>query len=155
MLRASKGRTFEQTREFLGHTDGATTRRYVASYNWDVAEAVAAMPDPRNGHRPQPDPAVSETWLPVDLADQLGAALAVLDRHGEQVAQAMLTVGKVTHLAWLLSLGLERAEQLGDVDPDALTYVSDEAWEAFELESGIRRGWELCDQLRDAYPDNH
>lgn len=47
MLRAGRGRNLELVREFLGHTDTATTRRYILAYNFNVAEAVAAIPDPR------------------------------------------------------------------------------------------------------------
>jgi integrase/recombinase XerC len=47
MLRAGQGRNLEEVREFLGHTDSATTRRYVAAYDFNVAAAVAAMPDPQ------------------------------------------------------------------------------------------------------------
>jgi len=76
LLRASKGQAFEQTRAFLGHTDGATTRRYVATYDFDVAAAVAAMPDPSAaGVRGRPVPA----WLANPLAVSTEAPPARVD----------------------------------------------------------------------------
>jgi integrase len=50
MLRAAKGRNLEDVRAFLGHADTRTTRRYILAYSFDVAAAVAAMPDPRGTH---------------------------------------------------------------------------------------------------------
>jgi site-specific recombinase XerD len=47
MLRAAKGRNLEDVRAFLGHADTRTTRRYILAYPFDVATAVAALPDPR------------------------------------------------------------------------------------------------------------
>jgi integrase/recombinase XerC len=47
MLRVAKGRNLEDVRAFLGHADTRTTRRYILAYSFDVAAAVAAMPDPR------------------------------------------------------------------------------------------------------------
>jgi integrase len=154
VLKATGGRNLFSVSKALGHSSTQTTERcYVLGYSGDFAELAALLPDPRTGNDGGARRSSSHPWLPVDLADQLGAALEVLERHGEQVATAMATVGRVTHAAWLRSLGLERDEQLRDLDPDALPDVSDEAWEAFELEAGIRRGWTACDRLRDAHPD--
>jgi integrase/recombinase XerD len=45
-LTAAKGRNLEEVRELLGHASDRTTRIYVAGYDWDVASAVAGIPDP-------------------------------------------------------------------------------------------------------------
>jgi integrase/recombinase XerD len=45
-LTAAKGRNLEEVRELLGHASDRTTRLYVSGYNWDVAGAVAGIPDP-------------------------------------------------------------------------------------------------------------
>ena len=50
MLRAAKGRNLEDVRAFLGHSDTRVTRRYILAYPFDVATAVAALPDPRGTH---------------------------------------------------------------------------------------------------------
>jgi integrase len=46
MLAAAKGRNLEDVRQWLGHVDDRTTRRYVLAYPWHLEEAVAGLPDP-------------------------------------------------------------------------------------------------------------
>jgi len=45
-LAAERGRNVEDVRELLGHSSDRTTRRYLLGYSWDVAAAVAGIPDP-------------------------------------------------------------------------------------------------------------
>jgi integrase len=152
LMAATKGEGLFTISKLVGHSSVVITQNTYSSYLGDGDNVIALLPDPRgNGHQRRPDP---HPWLPVDLADQLGAALAVLDRHGEQVAQAIQTFARVTEAAWLRSLGLEHAEQIRDVDPAAINYPTDEQWEGFEVASGIRRGWAMADRIRDAYPDD-
>ncbi len=88
--------------------------------------------------------------VPCEVADQLAAAVAVLERHGPAVAAAVDTLGRMTTLAWLATLGLSSPDQLADMRAGDLPDVSDEEWEAVEAALGIRRGWDLAYQLRDS-----
>ena len=92
--------------------------------------------------------------VPVDVRDQLAAAVAVLDRLGPEVARAVETLGKATHRAWLATMGLERDEEFLALDPgDPRLDHTDEEWEACEKALGIDRGWTLAYQLRDSIDD--
>ena len=88
--------------------------------------------------------------VPVDVADQLAAAVAVLERLGPEVRAALDTLQRTTTLAWLATLGLSRPEDLLDKRAGDLPYHTDEEWEACEKALGIDRGWDLAYQLRDA-----
>ena len=51
LLAADRGRNLQQVVAFLGHKSDRTTRRYVQSYDWELAEAVPLIPDPRKAKR--------------------------------------------------------------------------------------------------------
>jgi len=89
--------------------------------------------------------------VPCEVADQLAAAVATLERHGPAVAAAVDTLGRMTTLAWLATLGLSSPDELAGMragDPH-LDHTDDE-WAACEKALGIDRGWTLAYQLRDA-----
>jgi len=88
--------------------------------------------------------------VPVDVADQLAAAVATLERLGPEVRAALDTLQRTTTLAWLATLGLHRPEDLLDKRAGDLPGHSDAEWAACEAALGIDRGWDLADQLRDA-----
>jgi hypothetical protein len=88
--------------------------------------------------------------VPVDVADQLAAAVATLERLGPEVRAALDTLQRCTTLAWLATLGLRRPEDLLDKRAGDLPGHSDAEWEACEQALGIDRGWELAYALRDA-----
>jgi hypothetical protein len=88
--------------------------------------------------------------VPCEVADQLRAAVAVLEQHGREVARAVATLGTATQAAWLATLGCSSADQLAAMGPGDLPDVSDEEWAACEAALGIDRGWTLAYQLRDA-----
>ena len=88
--------------------------------------------------------------VPCEVADQLRAAVAVLERHGPAVAAAVDTLGRMTTLAWLATLGLSSPDQLAGLDAGDFPDVTDEEWTACEAALGIDRGWTLAYQLRDA-----
>jgi len=92
--------------------------------------------------------------VPCEVADQLAAAVAVLERQGPAVAAAVATLGKATQAAWLATLGLSRPEDLAGLDPgDPRLDHTDDEWAACEAALGIDRGWTLAYQLRDAIDD--
>lgn len=89
--------------------------------------------------------------VPVDVADQLAAAVAVLERHGPEVARAVEMLGKATHQAWLATMGVERDEDFLALDPrDPRLDHTDAEWDELEDQLGIRKGWDLAYALRDA-----
>ena len=89
--------------------------------------------------------------VPCEVADQLRAAVAVLERQGPAVAAAVDTLGRMTTLAWLATLGLSSPDQLAGLDAgDPRLDHTDEEWEACEAALGIDRGWRLAYQLRDS-----
>ena len=45
-LASAKGRNLEDVRELLGHASSRTTMIYLNGFNWDVASAVAGIPNP-------------------------------------------------------------------------------------------------------------
>jgi integrase len=51
LLAAERGRNLQQVVAFLGHKSDRTTRRYVAAYNWELADQVPKIPDPRRVRR--------------------------------------------------------------------------------------------------------
>ena len=88
--------------------------------------------------------------VPCEVADQLAAAVAVLEEHGPAVAQAVETLGRATTLAWLATLGLTHPAELADMRAGDVPDHSDDEWAACEAALGIDRGWTLAYQLRDA-----
>jgi integrase len=53
LLAADRGQNLQQVVAFLGHKSDRTTRRYVQSYDWELADAVPKIPDPRRPSRTQ------------------------------------------------------------------------------------------------------
>jgi integrase len=49
LLAAEKGRNLSQVSAFLGHESDRVTRRYVSGYDWELAEQVPKILDPRRG----------------------------------------------------------------------------------------------------------
>ena len=49
LLAAEHGRNLQQVVAFLGHGSDRTARRYVAAYDWELADQVPKIPDPRKG----------------------------------------------------------------------------------------------------------
>jgi integrase/recombinase XerC len=49
LLAAEKGRNLSQVSAFLGHDSDRTTRRYTSGYDWELAEQVPKILDPRRG----------------------------------------------------------------------------------------------------------
>jgi hypothetical protein len=88
--------------------------------------------------------------VPCEVADQLRAAVAVLEAQGPAVAAAVDTLGRKTTLAWLATLGLSSPDQLAELREEDFPDHSDEEWAACEKALGIDRGWTLAYQLRDA-----
>jgi site-specific recombinase XerD len=109
MLRAARGRNLEDVREFLGHADTRTTRPYILAYNFDVADAVAVLPDPRAGPAAADCVAITPIGLagrvPVEVRVELAAAVQVLDEHAPVVARALQDLGRATTAAWLATSG--------------------------------------------------
>jgi hypothetical protein len=90
--------------------------------------------------------------VPVDVRDQLAAAVAVLERHAFEVTQAVVTLQRSTTAAWLATLGL--SPNMDDL-PERfragdLPNHTDEQWAELEAALGIDRGWALAFALRDA-----
>jgi len=154
LLKAGKGANLYAVSRALGHAHTDVTEHvYVSSYLGDLAGLAAALPDPRtgNGARPRAEPTGLAAMVPTHVRDQLAAAVQVLERHGPEVARAVETLGKATHRAWLATLGVERDEELADVDPrDPRFDHSDEEWAQLEEDLGIRKGWDLAYAFRDS-----
>jgi integrase/recombinase XerC len=49
LLAAERGRNLQQVVAFLGHRSDRTTRRYVQAYDWELADQIPRIPDPRKG----------------------------------------------------------------------------------------------------------
>ena len=88
--------------------------------------------------------------VPCDVADQLRAAVATLERLGPEVSNALDTLARCTTQAWLATLGLSSPDQLAGLRAGELPDHSDDEWAACEAALGIDRGWTLAYQLRDA-----
>lgn len=92
--------------------------------------------------------------VPCEVADQLTAAVATLERYGPEVARAVATLGKATHQAWLSTMGLSSDEEFLALDlHDPRLDHTDEEWDDLEDQLGIRKGWDLAYALRDAIDD--
>jgi len=91
--------------------------------------------------------------VPCEVADQLRAAVATLERLGPEVARAVDTLGKATTLAWLATLGLSSPDQLAGLGAGDFPDHTDDEWAACEAALGIDRGWDLAYQLRDSIDD--
>jgi site-specific recombinase XerD len=150
-LKAGKGANLYSVSKALGHASTQTTEStYVLGYSGEWAELAGQVPDPRasNGHRPLLEPAGLAALVPVDVADQLAAATATLERLGPEIARAVETLQKATTAAWLHAMGCSRAEDLARLDEAALP--TDEQWEQAERALGIDRGWAAAHRLAGA-----
>jgi integrase len=157
LLRAAKGTNLFAVSKALGHSDtGVTEAVYVNSYSGDLAGLAALLPDPRagNGNPGGVPPTGLAAMVPVDVRDQLAAAVATLERYGPEVARAVATLGKATHQAWLATMGVSTdAEFLGLHPDDPRLDHTDVEWDDLEDQLGIRKGWDLAYALRDVIDD--
>ena len=151
LLAAGRGRNLYSVSKALGHASTEVTETtYTSGYLGDFGELAALLPDPRTGQRSRVEPAGLAAMVPVDVRDQLRAAVAVLERQGPEVARAVATLGRCTTLAWLATLGLERPEDLAGMGAGDLPDHSDEEWTELEAALRIDVGWRLAYQLRDS-----
>ncbi len=156
LLAAGKGANLLSVSRALGHASTEVTEQtYTSGYLGDMAGLAAALPDPRagNGKGVADLPTLSglAALVPVDVRDQLAAAVATLERYGPEVARAAETLPKMTTKAWLATLGLSEPSQLASLHAgDPRLDHTDQEWDDLERQLGIRKGWDLAYALRDA-----